>query len=506
MVDLTQERIEQYRADPSEFIGDLALPGTGLFAMRRRWAPFQQERFRAIAPSLVAVSRGEVPPKPRHWWECTKGGSKTSDIGALILWLLLFGRKGTLIQVLAADQDQAAEAKKAIKDLLRVNPHWQSLIEVLAHSVRYGRNDNECEILTTDTLGSHGGRPHVVIWDELVHFPEGKFAAAENLADNLDKVSGGLGIVSTNAGWRDTPAWTWREIAETSPQWSFHTHTQVAPWISAARIEEAKRRNSPQRFDRLWRGIWASGQGDLLPEDWLTRAITLEGPAAHAEPYTLCVAGLDLSTKRDHSAIAILAKHVGGWQEIPAEPVYRPRTLEIMEDLDLIDSAPPEGERVQIPATGKTRLVASRVWEPQGVELDFAAIEQEILALHCRFPFVLFADTWQASYMLQRLRAAGVECVGVDATAANLTGMFHSLWTCFQDGTIELYQDERLLHDLRSATVLERGSKNTRVLFPRTAATGHGDLGTRFLLGLLGLSRAQPAFDVRDRQLVLSPT
>lgn len=40
----------------------------------------QRERFAILAPSLLALARGDSPPIGRFWLECVKGWSKTSDV------------------------------------------------------------------------------------------------------------------------------------------------------------------------------------------------------------------------------------------------------------------------------------------------------------------------------------------------------------------------------------------------------------------------------------------
>src|SRR5690606_18133481 len=81
-------------------------------------ADYQRHWFGAIAPSLLAVSRGEKPPIGRFWTERTKGASKDTDAGCCLLWLLAFSRAKLDMQVGAADRDQAAELKKAIADVI----------------------------------------------------------------------------------------------------------------------------------------------------------------------------------------------------------------------------------------------------------------------------------------------------------------------------------------------------------------------------------------------------
>ena len=86
------------------------------------WPEWQHTEIVALAPSLVALARGEMPAATRYWWERTKGASKDSDLAAGILWLLAFSPRPLLAQVGAGDQDQAGELRKAARTWLHHNP------------------------------------------------------------------------------------------------------------------------------------------------------------------------------------------------------------------------------------------------------------------------------------------------------------------------------------------------------------------------------------------------
>src|SRR4051794_4385151 len=104
--------IQRYASDPLAFAADLCVPlGGGMGRLGDAWADFQQRDFAALAPSLLAVARGEVAPIRRYWIERTKGASKDSDVTIAILWLLLFAPRAVRVQVGAYDAQQASEIK-----------------------------------------------------------------------------------------------------------------------------------------------------------------------------------------------------------------------------------------------------------------------------------------------------------------------------------------------------------------------------------------------------------
>src|SRR4029453_19012092 len=107
--------------------------------------------FAAIAPSLLALARGDVALIRRYWWERTKGASKDSDCAVAILWLLAFAPRSVRVQVGAYDQQQASELRYIIKSILAIdaplNRLLASVIEVqqyriIAHGDTSGRGES----------------------------------------------------------------------------------------------------------------------------------------------------------------------------------------------------------------------------------------------------------------------------------------------------------------------------------------------------------------------------
>jgi len=269
-------KIKQFASDPLAFFNDINIPtGIGSRRFGDAMAPFQREWIKAIAPSLIAITKGERPPIGRFWTERTKGGSKDSDVTLALVWLMAFSRRPLEMEIAAGDRDQAAEVVKIAKGLLRTNEWLAQRIEIQSKKLVCEATGCEAEIISSDSKTAHGARPDVLFINELVHHKDREFA--ETLADNAAKVPGNLMIVATNAGHLNTWQHTWRENARESERWHFHKVDQPSPWLDEAEIEEALRRNSASRFARLWKGVWGTGEdGALNPQD-VEKCITLEG-------------------------------------------------------------------------------------------------------------------------------------------------------------------------------------------------------------------------------------
>jgi len=298
------------------------------------------------------------------------------------------------------------------------------------------------------------------------------------MMDNASKIGRNLTVIASNAGSITHWSWKWRELARESDRWSFHQYAAPAPWISSEELAEAEKRNPPSRFKRLYHGIWSSGSGDALSGEWIDRAIVLDGPTReHPGSEWVCVAGIDAGLTHDFAGLAVLAKHIGGYlHQHNGETRRMTRMERLLIDAGELLPSPlrsreqleewaerkagekPRGEYETIMPTGKVRLLHTRVWKPQGGEIDLSEIESEVL--RCRKAFKLGRvafDPWQLASPAQRLRRRGVRMEPVDPTGGNLTTMARLVMEGFRGQTAELYDDEALLRDLRSMSLVIKG-------------------------------------------------
>lgn len=427
------------------FVQGLHIPSAlGPIRFNRCAQPFQLECFRGMAPSLLAVRNGTMPPVRRFWIERTKKAGKDSDLAACLLWLLAFPVRPTYFQVGAADRDQAAIVKRRIEDLIYYNSWLKDLVDVRQYTIKHRGGLAQLDILAADVSGSHGETPHLLVCNELSHVIKWEFV--QNLLDNADGVPMGVVMIATNAGFRGSPAERLRVNAEQNPKtWKMFVWDKPAPWAGEEDVQDAKRRNPPSRFSRLWWGRWVSGKGDALDEEAINKCFRKElKPLTSDEPGWIYIAGLDLGISHDHSALVVVG----------------------------VDSV---GQRV--------RVVQIQSWAPvKGGQVDLTEVESACLAASRNFHLGwLGYDPTEARLMAQRLTRRGVPMREMSfASGSNLTAMATGLMQVVEGGKLECFEDERLRRDFGKFNIQEKsyGYKLEAV----SDEYGHADVGTALVI------------------------
>lgn len=287
----------------------------------------------------------------------------------------------------------------------------------------------------------------MLIVNELSHIQRWEFA--ENLMDNADGVAQGIVMVATNAGFKGTKAEVWRNTAITSDNWETHILAAPAPWHDKETIAEAKRRNPPGRYNRLWRGIWASGKGDALNEEDVDAVFRLRGPLLAPEKGWDYLVGLDLGISHDHAGVCVLGINT---------------------------------------EQRKLKTAILRGWEPLGdpPEVDLIDVQSFVFAMNQLFrPLLVLYDPTEARLMAQQLRRKGVPmCEMTFSSTTNLTKMAESLIQVVEGHVLAAYDDPdgRLRRDFGKFNIVEKpyGYKLEAV----SDEFGHADVGTALVICL----------------------
>jgi hypothetical protein len=418
--------------------------GRGPAKLSEVMADFQRQDFAALDGPFMSLARGEAPICGRHWWERTKGSSKDSDAAVMLLWLLAFSPRPITAQVGAADREQANELFRAAKDLLRLNPWLSEAVQVQNFVLLNRRTDSRCEIIASDVAGSHGARPDLLILNELSHITKEDFA--KNLLDNASKVGHGLVLICTNAGF--VPSWQYdlRQDVIASPRWRHSAYSRPAPWLDEGELQEARKRNSPARYKRLWEGEWVSVSGDAMPSELIDASLTMSGPVVNPEEGFSYFLGLDLSVSKDHSALVLLGRHY----------------------------------------TGRLKLCRVISWAPP---IDLTRVTQTLFEYQQKWRPRFMMDEYQALHMAQELRQhTGAIVEMVKPNTGPWREMAASLIEAFSTRNIDMFPDQGLLEDLRKLRLVEIAGGCYRLDAPRTIA-GHSDRAIALSHAILGARR-----------------
>lgn len=466
MINLTQKQInrgllkqyvEKSENDFLTFARGLTIPSaSGPKLFYDCMADFQRDFFEAVAPSLHALRDGTLPPRRRFWLERTKKASKDADLAVIVSWLMSFPKRPFKIQITAANQKQAGIVKTRIEDLIYFNPWLRHRMRVVMNKIEGTRMTKDlCKttIEATGTAGgAHGETPDLLILNELVHVD--KWKVMETHRDNADGVPQGVVIISTNAGFRGTKAEVWRTIAINGDRWQTHIWHKQAPWVDAADVKEAKDRNDPFEYARLWEGRWISGRGGAVSEKDIDACFNADlQPLVAPEDGWFYTAGLDLGISHDHSGLAVVGAN---------------------------------------PLLGRLRVACLKDFSPEimggGEKLE---IDSDAVEAACKWAFDTFRIDWfgydpaaGGSFMAQRLIKLGLPMQEMTfSNPSNKVAMAKCFVQSLKERKLECFEDEALRRDMGKFEIeamLPSGFKLKAV----SDEYGHADVGTALVIAL----------------------
>ncbi len=466
----TEKDIEYLRAVDGElqrrapdnlmlFLRSLMIPSAmGPMRYSQCIAPYQEDAFGALAPSLHAVRDGEIPPIRRFWIERTKKAGKDSDIAACIVWLMAFPRKPLKVQVCAANSKQAGIIKNRAVEILHYNPWLLSKVEIVESQIRSKTEPRKVwtHIEATDSQGAaHGEAPDLLVLNELVHVA--KWRAMEDHMANADGVPRGVVIISTNAGFKGSKAHTWRKLAFAEKErWCIKVWSKTAPWVSKEDIAEAKLRDPVgAEFSRLWEGKWISGVGGAVSEEDMDKCFVLADPMDIPERGWRYFGGLDLGVTHDHAGVVVTGVN------------KKSNRLRVVNLAGFAPSVPNDrGE----------------------LEVDLMAVERQCLDWYRRYRlgWLGYDPAAGGSFMAQRLSKLGVPMRQVSfSSPAVQSRMATTFVQAIKEGKLECYEDPegRLRRDFGKFSIVNKGLSGYK-LEATSDEFGHADVGVALIITL----------------------
>lgn len=350
-------------------------------------------------------------PQPFHYITRARGYSKSTDLAAIFLALMLTeAPPGARLFWLASDEGQGSLALDSIAGFRSRSALLADSIEVQSRRVLVPDSGVSLTVLPADGPGAWGLRPWAVAVDERAQWAE--TPAAERLWEAVStaaaKVPGCRMAIITTAGDPQHPAARILGHARQSPTWRVSETAGPPPWIDATLLAEQRARLPEPVYARLFLNQWTAGTGAFLSAEAVEAAFTLDGPCIRPEPHRSYRAALDLGHVNDRSVLAIGHEEGGGvvldymrtWSGSPRNPV------------------------------------------------SFAEVEEAIIAAHGRFRFTLRADPWQALHVLERLETRGIRAEPFSFTSASKQRLASTLLQLANDRALHLYPAEGLREEL----------------------------------------------------------
>jgi len=401
--------------DPVALLYALVLDDEGV-----RWGDIAEPWQRADAEAILL---GVRPSDCRlHFLTRPRGGSKTTDLAAIILVVLLTqAPRRSTSHAYARDADQAALLLDALRALAE-RSGLAYLLEIGATTVTVKKTGAVLRIESADAASAFGRIPYFVVADELAQWPTTRQARKlwEAITSGLPKRRDSRLVVLTSAG--DPAHWSSRIIqgARASERWRVSEVPGPLPWMNPDDLEEQRRLLPASAYARLHLNIWTASEDRLVDPADLRACVTLDGVQAH-NPRHRYVIGLDLGLKNDRTVMTVAH----------AEPQDGSGPLVVLDRIAVLQGS--QKNPVQLSDIETLAFQASRGYGHARIRLD----------------------PWQAMGLAQRLRDRGVSVEEWSFNAQSVGRLGQTLHLLLRDHRLALPDDEDLLNELMTVRLRE---------------------------------------------------
>jgi phage terminase large subunit-like protein len=395
--------------NPLDVLAQLRLNGGALWTEAA--ASFQLEDIRSVL--------SEDGP-PYGFLTRSRGASKTSDLAAAAMSVLLAAEEPLRLFWAAADLDQGRLALDCIDGYARRTSGLAGQLDIQTRRVVAPASGASLEIVPADAASAWGTTPDLVFVDEICQWGEGPSAVRlwEALSSAVTKKPGARLVILSTAGSPDHWSRKVLDHAEASPLWWVHEVHGPPPWADPVRIEEQRERLPHAVFQQLFENRWTQAEGSFLDAATIDRAFTLDGPSVGRHPSR--VAGLDLGSVKDASVLSVGHREADDIVHLDRQIVW-------------------QGSRLR--------------------PVDFSEMERDIVAMHRELGgFTLRGDPWQALDLFQRLRGQGVRVEQYNFSQASKQRLAQTLLQALNAQTLRLYEAEGLRDELLGLRLVQASS------------------------------------------------
>jgi phage terminase large subunit-like protein len=390
-----------------------------------RWgevaAPFQ------IRDASAILDFGSATPY--HFLTRARGGSKTTDLGAIGLVVMLTqAPPGARLYALAADRDQGTILIDSIRDFAS-SPAIAGLVEIFNYEVRVPSTGVILKVMAADAPGAYGLRPHFLIIDELAVWADTR--QSRKLLDAvLTAASKGPNcrlVVLTTAGSPSHFSYELLQHAYSDPLWDVNEAPGAVPWLDPERLAEQERGRTPAVFRRQCLNEWTEDDDRLANREDLEACVLLAGPQEPQSGLQYAI-GLDIGIVNDRTALAVCHLEPLTQKDSERDP---PRRTVVLDRLIVWSGT--RARPVQLEEVAATALTIARMYRTA----------------------TLVFDPYQAVGMTQQLRGRGVRIEQVNFTTSVNGQLATTLYQLIRNRALVLPDDPELLRELLRVRIRE---------------------------------------------------
>ena len=362
----------------------------------------------------------------RHFLTRPRGGSKTSDIGAVIIAALVDqAPTASRSYGFAVDRDQAGLLFDAIAGFLMRTPEIRGALQLNSWKLTNPSNGASFEIMASDDASAFGLQPWFLVCDEFAQWKttEGPKRLWRAVYSSLPKVADSRLVIITSAG--DPAHWSYRILAtaEKSDRWHVNQVLGPVPWISQDDLVEQKSMLPVAEFARLHLNQWTASEDQLTTLDDIRACIILDGPQL-PQPGIKYVVGLDIGLKHDRTVATVC--HLDDKTVV----VDRQETWKGTRD-------------------NPVRLEDVEAWLLETVRAYSQA--------------TVVVDPWQAAQLTQNLRNRRVRIQEFAFSAQSVGRLAVTLHRLLRDHHVALPDDHDLIDELANVKLVEKAPSSYRI-------------------------------------------